>query len=128
MSLQMVRTDLAPAAIGPYSQAVRTGSLLFVSGQIPINPATGDLVGDEFAAQSLQSLKNVGAILAAAGCALTDVVAVDVFVTDMGRFAEFNKIYEEFFGAHKPARAVVEVSALPKGAKVEVKCVASVPA
>lgn len=128
MSLQVIQTEKAPAAIGPYSQGVRAGALVFVSGQLGLDPSTGEMAGEDFAVQSRQVFSNLREILAAAGCALSDVVSVDVFLTEMGRFSEFNKLYEEFFAGHKPARAVVEVSALPRGAGVEVKCVAAVPA
>ena len=123
MELKSVQTDKAPAAIGPYSQAIDTGSLLFVSGQLGMNPQSGELVSSEFAPQANQALENLKQIVLAGGSDLTRVVAVDVFVTDMAKFAEFNEIYQQFFSQHRPARAVVEVSALPKGALVEIKCV-----
>ncbi|MBW2681787.1 MAG: RidA family protein, partial [Deltaproteobacteria bacterium] len=100
------------------------GSWLFVSGQLGMHPQTGELVSPDFAPQARRALENLRQILLAAGCDLNSVTAVDVFVTDMGDFAEFNGIYSQFFSEHRPARAVVEVSALPKGAKVEIKCVA----
>jgi len=121
--MQFIQTDRAAAAVGPYSQAVQAGGLLFVSGQLGLIPG-GDLA-EGFEAQARQALANMKAILEAAGRKLTDVAAVDVFVTDMGQFPVFNGIYAEFFGEHKPARAVVEVSALPKGGLVELKCVAA---
>ncbi|SMC21721.1 endoribonuclease L-PSP [Desulfacinum hydrothermale DSM 13146] len=124
MALEFVQTDKAPAAIGPYSQAVQAGPWVYVSGQIPLVPETGEMVGDDFQAQARQVLANVKAVLEAAGCHLSDVVAVDVFLTDLGPFQVFNRLYADFFGEHKPARAVVEVSALPKGALLEMKCVA----
>ncbi len=123
MELKSVQTDKAPAAIGPYSQAIDTGSLLFVSGQLGMNPQSGELVSSEFAPQANQALENLKQIVLAGGSDLTRVVAVDVFVTDMAKFAEFNEIYQQFFSQHRPARAVIEVSALPKGALVEIKCV-----
>jgi 2-iminobutanoate/2-iminopropanoate deaminase len=124
MVLKNVQTDQAPAAIGPYVQAIVAGPLRFVSGQLGLIPQTGELAGSDLASQARQALQNLKQIVVAAGCALDEVAAVDVFLTDMGKFAEFNQIYEEFFTGHRPARAVVEVSALPKGALVEVKCVA----
>jgi 2-iminobutanoate/2-iminopropanoate deaminase len=124
MVLKTVQTDQAPAAIGPYVQAIVAGPLRFVSGQLGLIPQTGELAGSDLASQARQALQNLKQIVVAAGCALDEVAAVDVFLTDMGKFAEFNRIYEEFFTDHRPARAVVEVSALPKGALVEVKCVA----
>ncbi len=123
MALETIQTAKAPAAIGPYSQAIRAGGFLFVSGQIPLSPETGEMAGD-FAGQARQSLENVKQILLAAGCGLGKVVAADVFLMDMSNFAAFNKIYEDFFGGHKPARAVIEVKALPKGAMIEIKCIA----
>ncbi len=123
MELKSIQPDKAPAAIGPYSQAIDTGSLLFVSGQLGMNPQFGELVSSEFAPQANQALENLKQIVLAGGSDLTRVVAVDVFVTDMAKFAEFNEIYQNFFSDHRPARAVVEVSALPKGALVEIKCV-----
>jgi 2-iminobutanoate/2-iminopropanoate deaminase len=126
MELKSVQTDKAPAAIGPYSQAIDTGSLLFVSGQLGMNPQSGELVSSEFAPQANQALENLKQIVLAGGSDLTRVVAVDVFVTDMAKFAEFNEIYQNFFPDHRPARAVIEVSDLPKGALVEIKCVAAI--
>lgn len=124
MSCEVIRTDGAPAAIGPYSQAIKAGSWLFVSGQLGMKPETGNLAGDEFTEQARQALDNLSAIVQAAGYGLTDVVSVDVFVTDITQFASFNAIYEQYFSQHKPARAVVEVKGLPKGAQVEIKCMA----
>ena len=123
MSLKSIQTDKAPAAIGPYSQGIAAGPFRFVSGQIPLDPATGKLVGDDFSAQVRQVLQNLQQIVEAGGGRLQQVAAVDVFLTDMGKFAEFNEIYKQFFSEHRPARAVVEVSALPLGAQVEVKCI-----
>jgi 2-iminobutanoate/2-iminopropanoate deaminase len=124
MELKSVQTDKAPAAIGPYSQAIDNGSLLFVSGQLGMNPQSGELVSSEFTPQANQALENLKQIVLAGGSDLTRVVAVDVFVTDMAKFAEFNEIYQNFFSDHHPARAVIEVGDLPKGALVEIKCVA----
>jgi 2-iminobutanoate/2-iminopropanoate deaminase len=124
MTLTTVHTDQAPAAIGPYSQAVVAPPLVFVSGQLGMDPATGSLVGDSLESQARQALENMKQILAAAGSSLEQVAAVEVFLTDMGKFSEFNAVYAEFFAAHKPARAAIEVSALPKGGLVEIKCTA----
>lgn len=124
MPLHFVETKTAPAAIGPYSQAVQAGLWLFVSGQIPLVPETGHMVEGPFEAQARQVLHNVSRILEAAGYGMNDVVAVDVFLTDLGHFQTFNALYEEAFQGHKPARAVVQVSALPRGAQIEMKCVA----
>ncbi|MFC1488569.1 Rid family detoxifying hydrolase [Thermodesulfobacteriota bacterium] len=120
---QVIQTDKAPAAIGPYSQGIAAGPWLFVSGQLGMVPDSGELAGSDLAAQSRQALENLQQIVMAGGGDLTDVVAVDVFLTDMGSFAEFNGIYQEFFSEHRPARAVVEVSALPREACVEIKCI-----
>jgi 2-iminobutanoate/2-iminopropanoate deaminase len=124
MTLTPVHTDQAPAAIGPYSQAVVAPPLVFVSGQLGMDPATGNLVGDSLESQVRQALENMKQILTAAGSSLAQVAAVEVFLTDMGKFSEFNAVYAEFFSAHKPARAAIEVSALPKGGLVEIKCTA----
>jgi 2-iminobutanoate/2-iminopropanoate deaminase len=119
-----VHTDAAPKAIGPYSQAVAAGELLFLSGQIPLDPVTGQLVTGEFEAEVDRVLANVDAILAAAGCDRTRVVKATLFVTDMALFGVLNERYARFFGDHRPARAVVEVSALPRGVRIEMEAVA----
>lgn len=124
MSAKVIQTDRAPAAIGPYSQGILAGGWLFVSGQLGLKPATGEMVGEEFGDQTRQALENLRNIIEAAGFGLTDVVAVDVFITDMAQFSVFNNIYAEVFSEHKPARAVVEVKGLPRGGRVEVKCTA----
>ncbi len=124
MKCKVVQTDRAPAAIGPYSQGIAVAPWLFVSGQLGIQPETGELVSPDFAPQARQALENLRQIVLAAGSDLNQVTAVDVFVTNIENFAEFNKIYTEYFSEHRPARAVVEVSALPKGACVEIKCIA----
>ena len=121
MTLEIVHTEKAPRAIGPYSQAIRAGHWLFVSGQIPLAPGTGELVEGDFEKQVRQALENFRAVVEAAEGRLDQVTAVDVFLTDIGMFAVFNRIYEIFFDGHKPARAVVEVRALPRGASVELK-------
>ncbi|QTA82883.1 2-iminobutanoate/2-iminopropanoate deaminase [Desulfonema limicola] len=126
MICKVINTDKAPGAIGPYSQAVFSSPLLFVSGQLGMNPGTGDLVSDELSGQARQALDNLCNIVKAAGGSITDIACVDVFITDMKKFGEFNSVYQEFFSEHKPARAVVEVSALPKGACVEIKCIAQI--
>lgn len=125
LGLEPVATDAAPKAIGPYSQAVVAGEMVFVSGQIPITPETGEMVVESFEAQVRRALANLGAVLHAAGSSPARVAKVNVYLTDMGRFAEFNQVYAEFFGEHRPARAVVEVSALPRGAEVEIEAVAA---
>lgn len=122
--LSNIQTEKAPAAIGPYSQAIAAGDCVFVSGQIGLDPASGELKGADLDTQARQALSNLAAILKAAGCGLNQVAAADVFLTDMKDFAPFNRIYEEFFGSHRPARAVVAVKELPKNAVVEIKCIA----
>ena len=122
---QIIHTEKAPAAIGPYSQAVQAGNLLFVSGQIPIDPATGAFAGEDIVSQTRQSLKNVQAILEEAGYALADVVKATVLLADMGDFAAMNAVYAEFFTANCPARAAFAVKELPKGAKVEIEVIAA---
>lgn len=124
MRLKTVTTGKAPAAIGPYSQALIAAPFVFVSGQLGLDPATGNLVGPDLESQARQALENVKQVLMAAGSRLEQVTAVEVFLTDMGDFAAFNAIYAEYFSAHKPARAAIGVSALPKGACVEIKCTA----
>jgi 2-iminobutanoate/2-iminopropanoate deaminase len=124
MTTKAIETDLAPAAIGPYSQGILAGDTLFVSGQLGMDPNSGELIGDDLASQSRQALANVREIVTASGLALQDITAVDVYLTDMASFMEFNQIYEAFFDDHRPARAVIEVRALPKGGCVEIKCIA----
>lgn len=121
---QIIHTEKAPAAIGPYSQAVKAGNLLFVSGQIPIDPATGAFAGDDITAQTRQSLTNVQAILEEAGYSLSDVVKATVLLADMADFAAMNAVYAEFFTENCPARAAFAVKDLPKGAKVEIEVIA----
>jgi 2-iminobutanoate/2-iminopropanoate deaminase len=124
MPLKPLQTDRAPAAIGPYSQAILAGDMLFVSGQLGMNPETGELVGPDLPTQARQALQNLKNIVIASGLSLTEVAAVDVYLTTMGDFSAFNSIYQEFFSEHRPARVVVAVSELPKGATVEIKCIA----
>lgn len=119
-----INTKMAPAAIGPYSQGVSAGHLVFTSGQIPIDPATGVFVEGGIKEQTRQSLKNVQAILKGAGLSMSDVVKTTVFMADMNDFAEMNSVYAEFFEAPYPARSAVAVKTLPKGALVEIEAVA----
>lgn len=121
---QPIHTPNAPAAIGPYSQAVKTGNLVFVSGQLPIDPATGAFAGDDIASQTRQSLTNVKAILEAAGYSCADVVKTTVLLADIADFAAMNAVYAEFFTENCPARAAFAVKALPKGALVEIEAIA----
>jgi 2-iminobutanoate/2-iminopropanoate deaminase len=122
-----VTASNAPAAIGPYVHAVRTGGLLFCSGQIPLDPRTGDLVGATAAEQAGRCLENLAAICAAAGATLGDAVRMTVYVTDMGSFASVNEVYASFFEHDPPARVTIGVAALPRGAKVEIDAVVALP-
>ncbi len=122
----VVSTSKAPAAIGPYSQAIRVGDLLFVSGQLPMDPQTGDIKGNSAAEQAEQSLTNLKAIVEGGGSSLDKVVKTLVFLTDMDDFAQVNEVYAKFFHGDFPARSCVAVKALPKGAKVEIEAVAQV--
>ena len=121
---EVISTKLAPAAIGPYSQAIVAGDLVFTPGQIPLSAETGLVVGDDVSAQAVQALDNLKAVLAGAGCDLDDVVKTTVFITDMSQFALVNEIYAKYFTEKAPARSCVEVSKLPKGCLVEVEAIA----
>ncbi len=120
-----VSTASAPAAIGPYSQAVVTANMLFVSGQLPIDPATGNFAEGGIKELTTQSLKNLFAIVAEAGFQPSDIVKTTVFLADMADFAEMNEVYAQFFSAPFPARSAVAVKTLPKGARVEIECIAA---
>ena len=120
---KIIVTNDAPQAIGPYSQAVRYGDFLFVSGQIAIDPETGNLIEGDIEAQTDQVLKNVAAIIAATGMSLQNVVKCSCFLSDMNDFAKFNAVYERYFGESLPARETVEVSRLPKDVRVEVSAI-----
>lgn len=120
----IISTDKAPAAIGPYAQAVKTSGLVITSGQLPIDPATGEFAGPDIASQTRRSLQNVEAILAAQGMGMKDVVKTTVLLADIADFAAMNEVYGEFFSAPYPARAAFQVAALPKGARVEIEAVA----
>jgi 2-iminobutanoate/2-iminopropanoate deaminase len=123
----MVSTDRAPAAIGPYSQGVRAGELLFASGQIPLDPSTGELVAGDVTAQTRRTMENLRAVLEASGSSLEHVLKTTVYLVDLGEFARFNQAYAEFFRGHLPARSTVQVAALPRGARVEIEAIARVP-
>lgn len=127
MTRQAVSTDQAPQAIGPYSQAIRAGDLLFVSGQIPLDPATGTLVDGDITAQTHRVLQNLRAILGAAGAGLGDVVKTTVFLLDMNEFAAMNAAYAGYFPAPPPARSTVQVSRLPRDVRVEIDVIARLP-
>lgn len=124
MSSQIINTSNAPAPIGPYNQAVKAGGTLYVSGQIAINPATGELVQDDIQAETHMVMKNLKGILTAAGMDFANVVKCSIFVSDMGNFAAINEVYGSYFEQDPPARETVEVSALPKYVNVEISCIA----
>jgi 2-iminobutanoate/2-iminopropanoate deaminase len=121
---EVISTVAAPAAIGPYSQGVRCGNLLFLSGQIPLDPATGRLVEGDVAAQTLRVLANLHAVLAAAGAGFSDVVRTTIYLVDLAHFAVVNEIYARHIGEPPPARSTVQVAALPRGALVEIDAIA----
>ena len=123
--MEKIQTEKAPAAIGPYSQAMKAGNLLFTSGQIPIDPATGKIEAQDIAGQTEQVMKNLGAVLEAADSGYDRTVKTMCFLTDMGNFAAFNEVYGKYFTG-KPARSCVAVTALPKGALVEVELIAEI--
>jgi 2-iminobutanoate/2-iminopropanoate deaminase len=124
--LRVISTDKAPAAVGPYSQAIAAGGFLFVSGQIPLNPLTGELA-TEFEAACKQSLENLIQLVIAGGSRPENIVKINIYIRDMSKFPVLNEIYSTYFDHHKPARAVVEVSNLPKNALVEMEAVALIP-
>ena len=124
MARQGVQTDEAPAAIGPYSQAIRAGSLLFISGQIPLVPASGQVVEDDAATQTHRVMQSIGAILQAAGAGYDQVVRTTIFLIDLADFAKVNEAYGSYFDDPAPTRATVQVAALPKGVRVEIDAIA----
>ena len=127
MNKTVVQTPAAPAAIGPYSQAIVSGDLVFTSGQIPLDPATGQLVGGDIKALTERVMDNLAAVLGAAGCGFGDVVKTTIFLADLGDFAAVNETYGKRFIAEPPARSTVQVAALPKGARVEIEAIARKP-
>ena len=124
--MDIINSDQAPKAIGPYSQAVRVGNVIYTSGQIGLDPATGSLVEGDFAAQVRRVFENMKAVLAAAGISFSNVIKATVYVTDLANFATLNEIYASYFGDTKPARSTVGVAQLPKGALVEIDLIAVV--
>ncbi len=124
MSMKPIHSEQAPAAIGPYSQAIAVGELVFTSGQIPIDPATGEVVEGGVVEQTHQVFRNLQAVLAAAECSLGEVIKATVFIKNMDQFAEINRVYASYFGEHKPARSTVEVARLPKDVLVEIELIA----
>ena len=123
MTKEIISTKNAPQAIGPYSQAVKAGNLMFISGQIPLDPKTGDLVSQSIEDQAKQVLENVKSICEAAGCSLNDIVKISIFLTDLSNFAVVNDMMKEYFSEPYPARATVEVSGLPLGVNVEIEAI-----
>lgn len=123
--MKIISTKSAPAAIGPYSQAVIAGNLLFASGQIPLSPETGEVIGNDIREQTEQVMRNINAVLQAAGCSFTDVVKTTCFLSDMNDFVDFNQIYANCFTG-KPARSCVAAAALPKGVLVEIEVIADI--
>lgn len=119
----IINTEKAPAPIGPYSQAVKVGQTMYVSGQIPIDQSTGDLVDESIEAETEQVMKNIGFILAEAGLSFENVVKCSIFVSDMSNFSRLNEVYGRYFTTNPPARETVEVSGLPKGVNVEISCI-----
>jgi 2-iminobutanoate/2-iminopropanoate deaminase len=126
VSRRVISTDEAPAAVGAYSQAIAGEGLVFCSGQVPLDPASGELIEGSVAEQTRRCMQSLSAVLDAAGSSLKGVVKVTAYLTDMADFQEFNDVYSEFFASDPPARATVGVAALPKGASVEVECIAQV--
>lgn len=124
--MDIIATSGAPKAIGPYSQALRAGNLLFLSGQIPLDPATGNLVEGDFGAHTRRVFENLKAVLSEAGATFSNVVRATVYLTDLGNFQAMNAIYAEYFGDHKPARSTVGVASLPRGSAVEIDLIAMV--
>jgi len=124
MGIQPIHTDKAPAAIGPYSQAIKANGMLFVSGQIPIDPLTGELIGDDIEKAAHQVMNNLEAILKSGGSCWAEVIKTTIYLKNMEDFVQVNQVYGKFMGPYKPARATVEVSALPKNALLEIDCIA----
>jgi 2-iminobutanoate/2-iminopropanoate deaminase len=124
MEKRIIRTNQAPAPIGPYSQAIQFGNMLFISGQIPIDPATGNLVSGSVKDETHQVMKNLDAILKEAGMDFSNVIKTSIFLMDMGQFADVNEVYGSYLGSGAPARETVQVAGLPKGVKVEISMIA----
>jgi 2-iminobutanoate/2-iminopropanoate deaminase len=124
--LDIIATGNAPAAIGPYSQAIRYNNVIYTAGQIGLEPQSGQMVNGDVAAQTRQVIQNLNAVLLAANSGLDHVIKTTVFLTDMGNFQTMNQVYEEYFGVTRPARSTVAVAALPRGALVEIECIAVV--
>lgn len=126
MTLNAIRTDQAPAAIGPYSQAIVAGDVVYTAGQVPLDPSSGEIVGSTIEEQTARVLESLAAILEAAGASLKTVIKTTVFLSDMAEFAAMNEVYARCFGDHKPARSTVQAARLPKDVKVEIEAVAAI--
>ena len=126
-TIDAVHANDAPKAVGPYSQGIRHGDVLYLSGQIGLDPATGSLVGDTVDAQAQQAMHNLSAVLHAGGCSTQDIIKANIYLVDMADFPKINAMYAEWLGEHRPARATVAVAALPLAAKVEIDLVARIP-
>lgn len=126
MKLEFIQTNDAPAAVGPYSQGVKAANLIFTSGQLPMDPSTGEIIDGDIQEMTVQCLNNVKAVLKESGADVENIIKVTVFVTDIGDFPKINEAYANFFGEHKPARSLVEVSKLPKGGEIEIEAIAAV--
>lgn len=124
MNKKVISTDKAPKAIGPYSQGIVAGNMIFTSGQLAINPETGELVQDDIQKETRQALENLKAVLKEGGATLNDVVKVTLYIKDMNQFGKINEVYEEYFSENKPARSCIEVARLPKDGNVEVEAIA----
>lgn len=128
MRKQIIHTTDAPQAIGPYSQAVRVGQLVFLSGQIPLDPASGNIVEGDITVQTRRVMENLGAVLRAAGASFSDVVKTTIFLADLGHFSKMNEVYGGYFTSEPPARATVQVGALPRGVLIEIDMIAHITA
>lgn len=124
MSKEVISTEAAPKAVGPYSQAIKAGFFLFLSGQLPIEPKTGNIIADDIETQTRQSIENMRSILSFVGASLTDIVKTTVFLKNLGYFSQMNQIYQEYFDKNAPARSCVEVSRLPKDSLIEIEAIA----
>lgn len=126
MKLEFIATNDAPAAVGPYSQGIKAANLIFTSGQLPMDPDTGNIIDGDIQEMTIQCLNNVEAILKEAGANVQDIIKVNIYVTNIEDFSKINEAYGNFFGEHKPARSLVEVSKLPKGGAIEIEAIAAV--
>lgn len=126
MKLDFIKTNEAPAAVGPYSQGIKASNLIFTSGQLPMDPKTSEIIDGDIQEMTIQCLNNMEAVLKEAGASVKDIVKVNIYVTNIDDFSKINESYANFFGDHKPARSLVEVSNLPKGGEIEIEAIAAV--